>query len=432
MPTPRFTALLLVTALAIAGPASASDAAAPHAETAMNVHMIRPVVTALYDNGGQPARDDEALYGMTGAVVAGAGADGFLTVLTSYGYRVRVSADDVLPDADVPGEWRRAATHLVAAPFADILPAPDFKAYPPLLTLPRGALVRVVGAEDDYSAVRLHDGGVGFVKTDQLRETVAWTAAGEAANRARVVADALGYLGTQYRWGGKTPAGIDCSGLVSMAFLMNGLAIYRNATPRAGYPVALLHVDAPAAGHDSRSLAGVKPGDIIYWEGHQALYLGDGKYIHATIRPHCVRVDLLFRGDPSYRADHGGPEAILTWGTVYPQAPEALTVRRFVALPADEKGSYRFFARLDGYAPTRAVLYPEGEGEGKPVLEIADPAGMVYGVMAPENAAAPLYRYATPGKYYPAVRFVNDSGWLPGATAIDTDVFVMTETVVVK
>ena len=43
------------------------------------------------------------------------------------------------------------------------------------------------------------------------------------------------YLGAQYRWGGKTPLGIDCSGLVSMAYLLSGVIIYRDAAIKPGF-----------------------------------------------------------------------------------------------------------------------------------------------------------------------------------------------------
>ena len=45
--------------------------------------------------------------------------------------------------------------------------------------------------------------------------------------RRKVVECAKGYLGCQYRWGGKAADGIDCSGVVFMVYLMNGVLIWR-------------------------------------------------------------------------------------------------------------------------------------------------------------------------------------------------------------
>ena len=69
------------------------------------------------------------------------------------------------------------------------------------------------------------------------------------------------YLGAQYRWGGKTPLGIDCSGIVSMAYLLNGVTIYRAAAIKSGF--ALHEISLEAA----------KPGDLLFFPGHVAMYL---------------------------------------------------------------------------------------------------------------------------------------------------------------
>ena len=43
--------------------------------------------------------------------------------------------------------------------------------------------------------------------------------------RAKLVDGALAYLDCPYRWGGRTPAGVDCSGLCHTAYLLQGLPI---------------------------------------------------------------------------------------------------------------------------------------------------------------------------------------------------------------
>lgn len=395
--------------------------------------VVRPAAVALYREGDTNARDDELLYGHTGDVEAGPDRHRRYTVRTAYGYRTQVSRDDILLDTARAAEWERNAGHLVAAPFADVLPVPDPRAYPPLVTLPRGALLAVSGEEGDCFRVSLHNGATGYVRKPSLRALRKWEETDEAENRRRVVADAESYLGTAYRWGGKTPEGIDCSGLASMAYLLNGLAIHRNSQPRPGYPIALLHVEVGPEGKFSmENLAGAKPGDLIYWKGHMGVYVGEGKYIHANATSFDARVNSLLEGDAEYRADLAAPKAVHTWGTAYPAEPDRLIVRRLEAEPAGGEREFRFHARADGYAPTRAVLYPEGEGKGKPALPIADPRRMLYDDPDSDHADVPRHRYAAPGRYRSALVLINDAGWRPGGKDIVSDVFVMPEELVVE
>lgn len=88
--------------------------------------------------------------------------------------------------------------------------------------------------------------------------------------REAVVETAKTYLGTQYRWGGRSTAGIDCSGLTSVSYMLNGILIFRDAKIVEGYPVHEIHK------------ADRKPGDLLYFPGHIAMYVGEGRYLHST------------------------------------------------------------------------------------------------------------------------------------------------------
>ena len=93
----------------------------------------------------------------------------------------------------------------------------------------------------------------------------------------RSVSLARSLLGARYEWGGLTAGGIDCSGLVHLAFRLAGLAVPRDAWQQeeAGEPVS--------AGEE-------RLGDVVTYGGdgarvdHVAFWLGDGLILHATAR----------------------------------------------------------------------------------------------------------------------------------------------------
>lgn len=115
----------------------------------------------------------------------------------------------------------------------------------------------------------------------------------EEVFRESIVQTAYSYLGTQYRWGGKTACGIDCSGLAFMSYFRNGILIWRDAAIKEGYPVHEIPIEQ------------AKPGDLLFFPGHVAIYLGNGKIIHATGHPEssCVTVNSLREGEVGYRED---------------------------------------------------------------------------------------------------------------------------------
>ncbi|MCR5715741.1 MAG: SH3 domain-containing protein [Lachnospiraceae bacterium] len=93
---------------------------------------------------------------------------------------------------------------------------------------------------------------------------------GSASGRA-VAQFALQFVGNPYVYGGTSLTnGCDCSGFV--------MSVYAN------FGVSLPHSSASdrSVGSSVSSLGEAQPGDLICYSGHVALYIGDGKIVHAS------------------------------------------------------------------------------------------------------------------------------------------------------
>lgn len=246
----------------------------------------------------QPRHDcelaDEALYGMILEVLEQTTSD-YWKVRTHYRYEGYAPVSCLLIGDETADWWVKLPKKVVLYKHTcDVLAEPKVQSWP-LVTLPLGAVVSPAGQpEDGWQRVLLCGRQEGYTRSGFLGEYYENPPdEDETALRARIVANAKRYEGTHYRWGGKTPLGIDCSGLASMACLLSGIVIHRDASIKEGFPVREIPLEQ------------AKAGDLLFFPGHVAVYLGEGRYIHSTGKAGSDGVDYnsLNPDDPDFRAD---------------------------------------------------------------------------------------------------------------------------------
>lgn len=237
---------------------------------------------------------DEALYGMVVDILEEP-APGWYRVRTHYRYEGIVSGADLLLDDEAAARWEALPKKTVYHKnTCDVLSAPKVQGYF-LQSVPRGGLVSPVEEpEQGWQKVLLADGTEGYLPAAILRDYYTSPISQDKDKLRQALVDAaLTYAGTHYRWGGKSPLGIDCSGLVSMAYMLCGILIYRDADIREGFPI-----------HEI-SIENIKPGDLLFFPGHVAMYIGGGRYCHSTGKngDNGFTVNSLIPSHPDYRED---------------------------------------------------------------------------------------------------------------------------------
>ena len=112
------------------------------------------------------------------------------------------------------------------------------------------------------------------------------------------VSIAMQYLGTPYVWGGSSPGGFDCSGLVVFVYSQLGISLPH-------YTGALWNVGTPVS-YDQ-----LEPGDLVFFYGlgHVGIYIGGGQFVHAPHTGDVVKISSM--SDGWYASSYDGARRIL-------------------------------------------------------------------------------------------------------------------------
>lgn len=218
---------------------------APRYSPGEPAQVIAPLVDLLATPGG--ARDRQLLMG-----------DAFTVIDRHDGLAFGQAAKDgycgYLPEAALgPAD---EPTHWVAAPATHLYPEPRVQAHE-LGALSLGVRLTVTGEQGNFAQTTR-----GFVPKMHLRKIGDW--------HKDPVAVAQTFLGTPYLWGGNSRAGLDCSGLVQMAYHACGIACPGDSDLQQ------------AIGKPIPDKSPLKRGDLIFWKGHVAMAMNADFMIHAT------------------------------------------------------------------------------------------------------------------------------------------------------
>ncbi len=171
-----------------------------------------------------------------------------------------------------------------------------------LCKLSKGEKVTILSTSGDWFKIKTSNGTQGWVSSEYVSKGAASTSRGgevlrtqeavsqKGATKAQqIVSTAKKYIGVKYVYGGSSPKqGFDCSGFVKYVYSQNGISLTRSSSEQAAQGKKISKSD-------------LKAGDLVFFDtnggrnniNHVGIYVGDGKFIHASSPKYDVTITSL-------------------------------------------------------------------------------------------------------------------------------------------
>ena len=192
-----------------------------------------------------------------------------------------------------------------------------------------GDILRFVHTKGAWTEVMLPSGKTGWVKSAFVKKHTGFISIAKGEGNAdsvsdkqmeNIIAEAEKLLGVPYLWGGMSAKGVDCSGLVRISYLMNGILLPRNASQQI-FCGDKVHMDINTRFWDEQErespdfvremqqrVKNLKRGDLVFFGTpsngdkkqrvtHVGIYIGGNRIIHSS---HMVRINSLLPTDADY------------------------------------------------------------------------------------------------------------------------------------
>ncbi|MBK7106564.1 MAG: C40 family peptidase [Ignavibacteriae bacterium] len=161
-----------------------------------------------------------------------------------------------------------------------------------------GNILKSVEVKKDFVKVEFPDLRQGFINTEDIQNFEIWKK-DTISTSEKIISSTKTFIGIPYLWGGTSSKGLDCSGFTKTIYFMNGIILPRDASQQVnvGKLISL-----------ENNFENLLPGDLLFFGRketqtekekitHVALYIGEGKYIHASGR---VRYNSLFKDSEDF------------------------------------------------------------------------------------------------------------------------------------
>lgn len=137
---------------------------------------------------------------------------------------------------------------------------------------------------------------------DESKSSSKRTSTGSNSKQTEIVNYAKQFLKVPYVYGGASKSGFDCSGFTMYVYKKFGISMRHGAQAQAKLGT-VVNANKNSASSLKENL---QPGDLVFFLdyetmdeiGHCGIYIGDGKFIHASSGSgHCVKINSLLPGE---------------------------------------------------------------------------------------------------------------------------------------